>query len=74
MINPYLDGSVPMQQSQRTFDDTDRTYTIEDFINAITVNMAMAAGPEQIDSPYKEVWILKRFAMILTTLIGPAQQ
>ena len=74
MINPYLDGSVPMQQSRRTFDGTYPTYTIEDFLNAITSNIAMTVGPEQIDSPYNEAWTLKRFAMILTALIGPAQQ
>ena len=62
-----------MQQSLRPFDGTDPTYSTEDFLNAITANMVMTAGPAQTDSPHK-AWILKRFAMIQTALIGPAQQ
>ena len=46
----------------------------EDFLNAITANMVMTAGPEQTVSPYHEAWILKRITMIQTALIGPAQQ
>ena len=36
--------------------------------------MVMTAGPEQIDSPFHEAWILKRIAMIQTALIGPTEQ
>ena len=36
--------------------------------------MVMTSGPEQTYSPFHEVWILKRIAMIQTALIGPAQQ
>ena len=43
-----------MQQSLRSFDGTNPTYTREDFLNAITANMAMTAGPEQYDSAYHE--------------------
>ena len=50
-IYPYLRASVPMQQSLRSFDGTDPTYTTEDFLNAITANMVIRAGPEQTDSP-----------------------
>ena len=74
MMYPYLGGSVPMQPSLRPFDGTDPTYTTEDFLNAITANKVMTAGPEQTDSPFHESWILKRIAMIQTDLIGPAQQ
>ena len=74
MMYPYMGGSVPMQQSLRPFDGTDNTYTTEDFLNAITANMVMTAGPEQTDSPYHEAWFLKRIAMIQTTLIGQVQQ
>ena len=74
LMYPYLGGSVPMQQSLRPFDGTDPTYTTEEFLNAITANMIMRAGPEQTDSPYHEVWILNRIAMTQTALIGPAQQ
>ena len=63
-----------MQQSLRPFDGTDSTYTTEDFLNAITANMLMTAGPEQTDSPYHEAWILKRIAMLQSALIGPEQQ
>ena len=74
MMYPYLGGSVPMQESVRPFDGTDPTYTTEDFLNTITANMVMTAGPEQTDSPFHETWILKRIAMIQTAQIGPAQQ
>ena len=74
MIYPYLGGWVPMQQSLRPFDGTDPSYTTEDFLNALTANMLMTAGPEQNDLPFHEAWIMKRIAMIQTALIGPAQQ
>ena len=74
MMYPCLGSSVPMQQSPTTFDGTDPTYTTEDFLNAITANISMTAGPEQTESPYHEAWILKRIAMIQTALIGPAQK
>ena len=70
LMYPYLGGSVPIQHSLRPCDGTDPTYTTEDFLNAITANMVMTAGPEQTDSPYHEAWILKRIAMIQTALIG----
>ena len=63
-----------MHQSLRPFDGADTTYTTKDFLNAITANMLMTAGPEQTDSPYHETWILKRIAMIQMALIGPAKQ
>ena len=63
-----------MQQSLRPFDETDPTYTTEDFLNAIRANMVMTGGPEQTNSPYHEAWILKRIEMIQTALIGSAQQ
>ena len=74
MIYPYLGGSVPTQKSLRQFDGTDPTCTTEDFLNAITANVVLTAGPEQTDSPHHEAWILRRIAMIQTALIGPAQQ
>ena len=49
MMYPYIGGWVPMQQSLRPFDGTEPTYTTEDFLNAITANMVMTAGPEQTD-------------------------
>ena len=36
--------------------------------------MGKTAGPEQTDSPFHEAWILKRIAMIQTSLKGPAHQ
>ena len=46
------------------YDRTDPTYTIENFLKAITANMVMTVGPEKTDSPYHDAWILKRIAMI----------
>ena len=74
MMYPYLGRSVPMQQSLRPSDGIDPTYTTGDFLNAITANMIITAGPEQTDSPFREAWILKRNTMIQRALIGPAQQ
>ena len=74
MMYPYLGGLVPTQQSLRPFDSTDPAYTTENFLNAITANIVMTAGPEQTDSLFHEAWIQKRIAMIQTTLNGPAQQ
>ena len=67
-INSCLGGSVHMQQSLRAFDGTDPTYTTENFLNAITANLVMTAGPEQVDSPYHEAWTLKQIARIRTAL------
>ena len=36
MMYPYLGGLVPLQQSLIPFDGTDPTYTIDDFLSAIT--------------------------------------
>ena len=58
MIYPYLCGSVPMQQYLRPFDGTDPIYTTEGFLNAITVNRVMTAGPEESHPPFHEAWIL----------------
>ena len=74
MMYLYLGGSVSMQQPLRRFDGTDLTYTREDFLNAITANIVMAAGPEQTDSRYHKALILKRIAMIQTNLILLAHQ
>ena len=74
MMYPYPGGLVPMQQSLRPFDGTGPTYTTEDFLNAITANMVMKAGPDRTDSPFHKTWILKRITMIQTALIGPARQ
>ena len=52
-----------MQQSLRLSDATDPTFSTEDFLNVITVNMVMTAGPEQVHSPYYEGWILKPIAL-----------
>ena len=74
IIYPYFGGSVPMQQPLRPFHGTDSAYTTEGFLNAITANMVMTAGPEQTDSPYHDACILKQSALIQRALIGPAQQ
>ena len=47
-----------MHQSLRPFDGIDPTYEIENFLHAITANIVLTSGPEQIDSPYHEAWIL----------------
>ena len=63
-----------MQLSVRPFDGFDPTCTTDDFLNGITANMVMTAGPERTDSPHHEAWIVKWNAMIQTALIDPTQQ
>ena len=43
-------------------------------LQRLSANTLMRAGPEQVDSPYHEAWVLNQIAMIQTALIGPAQQ
>ena len=63
-----------MDQSSRPFDVTEPTYTTDGFLNAITGNLVITAGPEPVESPYHETWILKKIAGIQPALIGPPQQ
>ena len=46
---PYLGEPAHMQKFIRPLDGIDPTYTTEDFLNAITANMVMTAGPGQVD-------------------------
>ena len=62
-----------MQLSLKPFDGTDPTYTTEDFLNPVTANMVMTAGPEQADSPYHEARFLKQIAMMQRDLVGSAK-
>ena len=56
------------------FTGTDPEYSVEDYLNAVTVNLILYIGPEPINTPLHQNWIHRRTALIQTTLDGAAQK
>ena len=56
------------------FTGTDPEYSVEDYLNAVTVNLVLNIGPEPINTPLHQNWIHRRTALIQTTLDGAAQK
>ena len=75
-MNPYLMGrsSITSNKPLMVFTDTDPEYSVEDYLNAITVNLIFIIGPEPINTPLHQNWIHRRTALIQTTLDGAAQK
>ena len=65
-------GSVPT--TIRPFDGTDPAYTVEEYLNSIVAAMIFSNGIEPVNKPGHHQWKLKRAALILHTLQGPAQK
>ena len=65
-------GSVPT--TIRPFDGTDPAYTVEEYLNSIVAAMIFSSGIEPADKPRHHQWKVKRAALILHTLQGPAQK
>ena len=65
-------GSVPT--TIRTFDDTDPAYTVEEYLSSIVAAMIFSSGIEPVNKPGHHQWKVKRAALILHTLQGPAQK
>ena len=65
-------GSVPT--TIRPFDGTDPAYTVEEFLNSIVAAMIFSSGIEAANKPGHHQWKVKRAALILHTLLGPAQK
>ena len=65
-------GSVPT--TIRPFDGTDPAYTVEEYLNSIVAAMIFSSGIEPVNKPGHHQWKVKRAALILHTLQGPAQK
>ena len=65
-------GSVPT--TIRPFDGTDPAYTVEEYLNSIVAAMIYSSGIEPVNKPEHHQWKVKRAALILHTLQGPAQK
>ena len=65
-------GSVPT--TIRPFDGTDPAYTVEEYLNSIVSAMIFSSGIEPVNKPGHHQWKVKRAALILHTLQGPAQK
>ena len=65
-------GSVPT--TIRPFDGTDPAYTVEEYLNSIVAAMIFSSGIESVNKPGHHQWKVKRAALILHTLQGPAQK
>ena len=65
-------GSVPT--TIRPFDGTDPAYTVEEHLNSIVAAMIFSSGIEPVNKPAHHQWKVKRAALILHTLQGPAQK
>ena len=65
-------GSVPT--TIRPFDGTDPAYTVEAYLNSIVAAMIFSSGIEPVNKPGHHQWKVKRAALILHTLQGPAQK
>ena len=65
-------GSVPT--TIPPFDGTDPAYTVEEYLNSIVATMIFSSGREPINKPGHHQWKVKRAALILHTLQGPAQK
>ena len=75
-MNPYLMGgsSIASNKPWMVFTGTDPEYSVEDHLNAVTVNLILNIGPEPINTPLHQNWIHRRTALIQTTLDGTAQK
>ena len=75
-MNPYLMGgsSITSNKPLMVFTGTDPEYSVEDYLNAVTANLILKIGPEQINTPLHQNWIQRRTALIQTTLDGAAQK
>ena len=65
-------GSVPT--TIRPFDCTDPEYTAEEYLNSTVAAMIFSSGIEPVIKPGHHQWKVKRAALILHTLQGPAQK
>ena len=65
-------GSVPT--TIRPLDGTDPAYTVEEYLSRIFAAMIFSSGIEPVNKPGNHQRKVKRAALILDTLQGPAQK
>ena len=65
-------GSLPT--TIKPFDGTDLGYTVEEHLNSIIAAMIFINGIEPVNKPGHHQWKVKRAALILHSLQGPAQK
>ena len=65
-------GSVPT--TIKPFDGRDSGYTVVEYLNCIIAAMTFSSGIEPVNRPGHHQWKIKRAAVILHTLQGPAQK
>ena len=65
-------GSVPT--TIRPFHGTDPAYTVEEYLNSIVAAIIFSSGIEPVNKPAHHQRRVKRAALILHTLPGPAQK
>ena len=58
----------------RPFDGTDPAYTVEEYLNSMVAAMIFSSCIELVNKPGHHQWKVKRAALILHTLQGPAQK
>ena len=58
----------------RPFDGTDPAYTVEEYLNSFVAAMIFSSGIEPANKPGHHQWKVKKAALILHTLQGPAQK
>ena len=75
-MNPCLMGgsSITSNKPLLVFTGTDPEYSVEDSLNAVTVNLILIRGLEPVNTPPHQNWIQRRTALIQTTLDGAAQK
>ena len=71
-IEQKISSSVPTRI--RPFDSTDPAYTVEEYLNSIVAAMIFSSGIDPVNKPGHHQWKVKRAALILHTLQGPAQK
>ena len=69
---PNSKGSVPT--TIKPFDSTDPGYTVEEYLNSFFAAIIFSNGIEPVNRPGQHQWKVKRAALILHTLQGPAQK
>ena len=59
-MNPYLMGesSISSYKPLVAFSGTDPEYSVEDYLNAVTANLILNIGPEPVNTPLHQNWIM----------------
>ena len=67
-MNPYLMGgsSITSNKQLMVFTGTHPEYSVEDYLNAVTLNLILNIGPEPINTPLHQNWIHRTTASVTT--------